>query len=161
MDGLPWHPAIVHFPLSLAALIPVLGAVLWWVARSDDQLAGWVFRLPLGGQVLALVTAIVAQRTGDGDHSRVKKVIDDTLIQAHEQAGEQFTIAMGVVLAIWFASALAREAKVARTAAAIAIAVGILAAGLGLRAGHAGGELVYVHGAAEAWHGAAPADEGR
>jgi len=63
---------------------------------------------------------------------------------------------MGVVLAIWFASALAREAKVARTAAAIAIAVGILAAGLGMRAGHAGGELVYTHGAAKAWHDAAP-----
>lgn len=161
MDGLPWHPAIVHFPIALAVLIPVLGAVLWWVARADDQLAKWVFRLPLGGQVLALATAVIAQRTGDGDHSRVEEIVDAAIISAHEDAGEFFTIATGVVLAIWFASALAREAKVARNAALIAIVAGLVACGLGLRAAHFGGELVYTHGAAEAWYGAIPADEGR
>ncbi len=161
MDGLPWHPAIVHLPLSLAVLIPLLGGTLWWVARKDDQLAGWVFRLPLGAQIMALVTAIISQRTGDADHSRVKEVVDIAIIHAHEEAGEMFTIACGVVLAIWFASAAAREAKVARTAALIAIVAGLVAGGLGLRAGHLGGELVYTHGAAEAWRSGGEIDPGR
>lgn len=151
MNGLPWHPSIVHFPLALAVLTPVLGAILWWATRSDDGLAQRAFRLPFAAQVVALITAIIAQRTGDGDHHRVEEVVDRALIHAHEQAGEFFTIATGVVLAAWFASAAAKEAKVARNAAILAILLGLVAAGLGLRAGHFGGELVYTHGAAEAW----------
>ena len=154
MDGLPWHPSVVHFPLVLAVLVPFLGMLLWWSTRTEDSLAARAFRLPLLAQGIALVTAIIAQRTGDSDHHRVEDVVDRALIHAHEDAGELFTIATGVVFAVWFAAALAREAGVARKAAIVAIALGLAAAGLGLRAGHGGGELVYTHGAAEAWRGA-------
>lgn len=157
MDGLPWHPSVVHFPLVLGLLVPLLGAILFWFTRSDDTLAQKAFRLPLAAQAFALITAIVAQRTGDGDHERVEDFVDTALLHGHEEAGELFTIATGVVFAIWFASALAREAKVARSAALVAVAAGIVAAVLGMRAGHLGGELVYIHGAADAWK-AAPTD---
>ena len=151
MNGLPLHPAIVHFPLAFAVLVPLLGvAVLLWT-RERDALTMEALRLPAGLQLITLVAAFFAQRTGDEDHHQVEDVVERALIHAHEEAGELFFIATGVTMLLWFAAAVSTRADVARKAAMLAVVAGLVAAGLGLRAGEKGGELVYHHGAADAW----------
>jgi len=151
MNGLPLHPAIVHFPLALSVIVPLLGvALLVWTRRNDD-LAVQVLRIPAALQILTVLGAFAAQRTGDDDHHIVEEIVDRNLIGEHEDAGELFFIALGVTLVIWFASAAAKRPAVARKAAIVAVVAGLVAAGLGLRAGELGGALVYHHGAAGAW----------
>lgn len=151
MNGLPLHPAIVHFPLAFALLVPLLGiAILIWT-RDRDALTLEALRLPAALQLVTLVAAFAAQRTGDDDNRLIEDIVDRAVIHAHEEAGELFFIATGVTMLVWFASAVSRKAAVARKAAVLAVVVGLVAAGLGLRAGEKGGELVYHHGAAEAW----------
>ena len=151
MNELPLHPAIVHFPIAFALLIPFLGAgfLLW--TRENDSLVQQVLRVPLALQVVTVVAGFVAQRTGDEEHHRVEDVVDRGLIHEHEEAGELFFIACIVTLLAWFASAVAKEPDLARKAAILAVVLGLVTAALGLRAGEMGGELVYIHGAAEAW----------
>jgi uncharacterized membrane protein len=151
MNGLPLHPAIVHFPIAFALLVPVLGAAVLWWTRQRDELAREALRIPAALQAVVAVGCFFAQRTGDDEHHEVEDVVDRALIHAHEESGELFLIVSLVTLVAWFASAVAGRVALARKAALVAVVLGIVAAGLGLRAGHKGGELVYEHGAAEAW----------
>ncbi len=151
MNELPLHPAIVHFPIAFALLIPFLGAgfILW--TRENDSLVQQVLRVPLVLQVVTVIAGFVAQRTGDEDHHRVEDFVDRGLIHEHEEAGELFFIACIVTMLAWFASAAAKKPDLARKAAITAVILGLVTAALGIRAGEMGGELVYIHGAAEAW----------
>ena len=151
MDGMPLHPALVHFPIAFALLTPFLGAALLWWTRERDNLAREALRIPAVLQLVTTVAAFGAQRTGDEEHHEVEDVVERALIHAHEESGELFFIACIATALVWFASAVATKPGVARKAAVVAVLVGLVAAGLGLRAGHMGGELVYLHGAAEAW----------
>ena len=38
MNGLPLHPAIVHFPLAFALLVPLLGIAILISTRDRDAL---------------------------------------------------------------------------------------------------------------------------
>lgn len=151
MNGLPLHPAIVHIPIAFALLVPFLGAVFLMMTREEDSLAQRLLRVPAGLQLVTVVGAFFAQRTGDEDHHRVEDFVDKALIHEHEEAGELFFIACIVTLLPWFASAIAKEADVARKSAITGILCGLVAAWLAVRAGDLGGALVYHHGAAEAW----------
>ncbi|MCO4771033.1 MAG: hypothetical protein KDA24_13445 [Deltaproteobacteria bacterium] len=151
MNGLPLHPAIVHFPIAFAVLIPFLGAAFLLWTRENDSLAQQLLRVPAVLQVVTAIVAFIAQRTGDEDHHQVEDFVDRALIHEHEEAGELFFIGSIVTAVFWFASAVAKKPDMARKAAITAVVVGLVAAGLGLRAGEMGGELVFIHGGAEAW----------
>ena len=151
MNDLPLHPSLVHFPIALAVLVPILGALLLLGTRRDDATAHRAFRLPTLAQAAALLFGLAAQRTGDGDHHEVEKFVDRAIIHAHEEAGELFLITAGVTLVLWFAAAAAARVDLGRKVAVAAVVVGIVGGGLALRAGHKGGELVYRYGAAGAY----------
>lgn len=151
MDGLPLHPALVHFPIAMGLVIPIVGAALLVATRRDDALVGRALWLPAGLQFLCVVLAFFAQRTGDEDHHLVEDFVDRALIHAHEEAGEVAFISAGVTLLVWFVAAVAKNPGLGRKAGWAAVAVGLVAMGLALRAGKLGGELVYLHGAAQAF----------
>ncbi len=150
MFDLPLHPKIVHLPMALAVLMPLVfgGALLSWIR-------GWLPRQAFG-VALALQLALVASgfaslRSGEVDEEVAERVVSHELIHEHEEAGEVFFAAgMAVLLAAGAAVALKRE-PLARGLAVLAFIGSFVVLGLGVRAGHLGGELAYRHGAASAF----------
>jgi uncharacterized membrane protein len=144
----PLHPAVVHLPVALALLAPVaalaaLAAIRigWLPARS------WLAVVLL--HALLAGSAWLAVETGEAQEERVERVVRERFIEEHEEAAERFLAVVALGLAVSGAGlvrgrfgALGRAATVAAGAAALAAAVSV---------GHSGGELVYRHGAADAY----------
>ncbi len=153
MGELPLHPGLVHLPLGLALVVPLVALfLLVFFARQG------VIRRPLGLllalQVLLVASAFAGLQTGEAEEERVEEVVAHDAIEEHEEAAEVFTwAAVGVLVLSGAAFALARREKLSRGLLAATTVGAIAVAGLGLRTGHEGGELVYHHGAAAAYVG--------
>ncbi len=146
MFDLPLHPAVVHLPLAGAFFVPLIALFILVKKGSKDS---WL--LGVGLQAVVLLSALFALRTGEADEDRVEDVVGESLIHAHEEAAELFTLVIGVTLAVWVVGLLARSDKLRRGLAGAAAVAGLLGLLAGLRVGHLGGELVYEHGAAAVW----------
>jgi hypothetical protein len=156
MTTVPLHPALVHVPLGLAFVLPIVAAglafALW---RGVVPRRVWLVAVAL--QALLLAGGAAALRTGEGDEKRVAAVVGKSLVEAHEHGAELFVLAAAVVLGLTLA-VLAVPRRAAAGFAAIATAGTLVVVGLAYRTGKAGGELVYVRGAAKAYAPAAPGD---
>ncbi len=156
MDALLFHPKLVHVPMALGVLMPlVAGSLLlaWW--RNWLPPRSWF--LAIGLQAILLGSGVLALRSGEVEEERVERVVAERLIEEHEEAAEVFVWGSGGVLAAMIvAAALASRRSGLPTAAAATLGT-LLVLGLGYRAGHAGGSLVYRHGAAQAYAGSAGA----
>lgn len=158
MDLVPLHPMLVHLPLALGMLMPLVTVallVVWWRGLLPRR-AWWGAVVLQGALVLSGVAAL---RSGEAEDERVEDVVPGSVIEAHEDAATSFVVASAVVLVLAIGVSLLRDEPTAQRAG-IAVVVGTLAVlYLGLRTGHAGGQLVYEHGAAAAYvSGAPPAD---
>jgi hypothetical protein len=149
MSTLPLHPALVHVPLGLAFALPPIAAGLA-VAIWRGRLPRASFGALVGLQVILVGAGLVAMQLGERDEGRVRHVVAERLVEAHEERAEAFVWAAGAVLA--GAVAVLVVPAGAAPALAAAVAAGTLGvAALGVAAGSAGGELVYRHGAAAAY----------
>ena len=153
----PFHPAIVHLPLGLALVVPLLalGIALAYFRGALPKRAFWAV---IGAQAIVAIGAAVAMRTGEGEEDAVERFVSHAALEAHEHAATYFLWA--AVAALLF-SAVVAVVRSDRRARPLALASGVAAfvvAGLGVNVGRAGGELVYVHGAA-AHYAKAPADK--
>jgi hypothetical protein len=152
MSSLPLHPALVHLPLGLALVMPLL-ALGVTLALWRGWLPGRAWHVLVGAQALLLLGGLLAMNSGSKEEERVEAVVSEARIEAHEEAGEQFVWAAGVLFVLAAGGLLLSDTH--RRYAGLGMTLGSLAVlGLGLRVGHAGGELVYVHGAASAYVGA-------
>jgi hypothetical protein len=130
--------------------MPVLGAALAWaIARGALPARAWLVVVCL--QAALLGGALVAVKSGQAEEDRVEKVTGHDVIHHHEEAAEAFTWASGVVLAIAAAPLVGRLAGAAGALRVLAVLGALVAGALGIRTGLAGGELVYIHGAASAY----------
>jgi hypothetical protein len=154
MDALLFHPKLVHIPMALGVLMPLIAGGLllaWW--RGWLPRRGWFLAVAL--QAVLLGSGVLALRSGEAEEDRVEGVVGEPLIEAHEEAAEVFVWASGGVLAVMLlAGALASRRAGLPTAAAATLGT-LLVLGLGYRTGEAGGSLVYRHGAAQAYTGGA------
>ena len=152
MDALFFHPKLVHLPMALGVLMPLLSAGLllaWW--RDWLPRRAWI--LAIGLQAILVGSGVLALRSGEAEEGLVERVVAEQLIEHHEAAAEAFVWASGGVLTLMvLASALRSRRKGLPTAAAVTLGT-FLVLGLGYRTGKAGGELVYQHGAAQAYTG--------
>jgi uncharacterized membrane protein len=148
MNGVPLHPMIVHFPMVLTILLPMfaLGA-LWAIRRGVHPRPAWAVPLVLAAALSA--SAFVALRTGEAEEDRVEQVVPENAIHDHEEAAELFLKLSGVLLLITAAGLLGgRAGTTARFASTFGAIALVLA---GVQVGKKGGELVYVHGAGQAY----------
>ena len=111
-------------------------------------------------QAMLVLSSFAAMRTGEAEEDRVESVVAESAIETHEEAAELFTWAAAGALVLYVASAAIPVAGVARSFAVAATAVSLIVLILGYRVGHAGGELVYRHGAAAAYTAGATASAG-
>lgn len=149
MDTLPLHPKLVHLPIALALLMPMVSAGLL-LAWFRDLLPRRAWAVALALQALLVVSSVAAMRSGEGEEETVERVVAESAIEAHEEAAEAFTWTAGGVLLL-FAAGLLLPAAAGRGAASAATAATLVVLFLGYRVGQAGGALVYQHGAASAY----------
>lgn len=150
MDALLFHPKLVHVPIALGVLMPLIAAGLW-VAWWRDWLPRKAWLLAVGLQVLLFGSGLLAIQTGKTQEERVEKVVPERFIEAHEEAAEAFVWASGAVLAVMLLGAALPRRSAGLGAAAVATLGTVVVLGLGYRTGQAGGELVYRHGAAQVY----------
>ncbi len=159
MAGLPLHPVVVHLPLVLALLVPivVLAATIW-ARREGRTRRAWMIAAALQGAIV--VTGVVALKTGERDEERVERFVPETAIHAHEEAAELFVAGAACALAVTIGAGLLHR-RLSPWAGILATVAAVAVAAQGVRTGHAGGRLVYQEGAAAAWAGTpgAPAAE--
>jgi uncharacterized membrane protein len=140
----PLHPAIVHLPLALAVLIPLLLLFAVWKVRKGSSLKDvWMPAVVMA--FLLFVSALVATNTGESDEEVVEEVVSEQVIEAHEERAEAFTYAAGFLFLISAAGFL--KAKAGQAARWLTVAASVVVFVLALRVGHSGGSLVYEHGA--------------
>lgn len=149
MVDLPLHPALVHIPVGVALLIPLLAVAalvqIWSVEHA--RRSGWL--LVVAAQAFALAGGLAAARTGEDDEERVERIVAKAKIEEHEDGAEVFNgLAAAALIAGGAALTLRRRAR--RTAALLSLVLSIAAAGQAVRVGHSGGTLVYREGAAAA-----------
>ena len=149
----PLHPVVVHFPVVLAVLLPIFAVgALWTIRRGARPRRAW--SVPLAVAAALAVSAWVALATGESTAERVETVVADAPLDAHEEAAEAF-IAGSVVVLVLMGVGLAPGlvgggARLVSTVGAVALVAGAF------WVGHSGGQLVYRHGAANAY--ASPSD---
>ncbi len=159
MDQFLFHPKVVHMPMALAVLMPLLtGGVLlaWWRGWLDRRV--WV--IVVLTQAALAGSGLVAMNAGEAEEERVEKVVAERYIEAHAEAAEAFVWASAVVLALMILPLVLPKGRLGAAAAVGAVLGTVVVLGLGVRAGEAGGRLVYEHGAAQAYTagGALPAE---
>ncbi len=150
---MPLHPLVVHLPIALAALMPLVAIglfVAWWKGALSRRT--WVIAVAL--QAILVVSGFVAMRTGGQEEERVERVVPEAAIEAHEEAAEVMVWAAAAVLLL-SAGALVPNQRAARALAGATIAGTVAVLMLGVRAGEAGGALVYQHNAGAAYAPAA------
>ena len=148
----PLHPAVVHFPIVLALLAPVIcAALVLAIRRRRAPARAWIAMLVLQAAVAG--SAWLAVETGEGDEEKVERVVAESRIEEHEEAAERFLWLAALVLPLAAAGlaggALGNGARVVTLVATLGVAWAVM------DVGHKGGELVYRHGAASAWSDAA------
>ena len=144
----PLHPAVVHFPIVLVVLLPLVAVGALWAIRRGAS-ARWAWAVPLAVAAALTLSAWVAIETGEAEEERVEQVVSEQALHEHEEAAERFLVLSGVLL-LMAATGLAggtlgRAGRLLSTVGS----VGLIAAGA--QVGAAGGELVYRHGAASAY----------
>lgn len=160
MPTVPLHPAVVHVPLGLAMVLPFVAiGLIWAIWRKWLPHGAW--GIALGLQVLLAATGFVALQSGERDEEVVERVVPEAAIEAHEERGELFVWwNVGVLAFVLLPLVLRRAGSTSRLRLEALALLGMLGASfLAYRTGAAGGELVFVHGAAQAHiqRGAAPA----
>lgn len=144
MFDLPLHPIVVHFPIVLGALLPVLAIVLWWGIKKW-QLTPKVWALVSAMALVYSLSAVAAVQLGEVDEDKVEKVVSERVIEEHEEAGELIPWIAGTLFLVSLGGLSVRYSKKAQLGL---IALSLVAVAPLIHAGHTGGELVYEHGAA-------------
>lgn len=150
MDQLLFHPKVVHLPLALAVLMPMVsGGVLfaWWRGWLDSRVWALVFLL----QAALVGSGALAMNTGEREEERVEQVVAEEHIEAHEEAAEVFVWASAGLLLLMAVPLVLSEGR-GRQALSLGAFFGTLIVfALGYNAGEAGGRLVYEQGAAQVY----------
>ena len=147
---MPIHPKLVHLPIALAVLLPLLTSGLllaWW--RNWLPRRTWLL-VPIA-QALLVISGFAAMKAGEGDEGRVEHLVPEGVIETHEEAAERFVWTAAALLLVTILPLLLRRTNVALVLGLVATLGSLGVLGLGYRVGESGGGLVYRYGAAAAY----------
>jgi uncharacterized membrane protein len=150
VTSLPLHPAIVHLPLALAFVVPVLASAVAWASwRERIRPSAWMAIVAL--QAVLLGAGLVAMSSGEREEDRVERIVPEAALEQHEAYASQFVWATGLTLVLAGLVVVSRRRAIVRSMMAATVAGSLIVAGAAARTGHAGGRLVYVHNAGAAY----------
>jgi uncharacterized membrane protein len=140
----PLHPAIVHFPVVLSVLIPLVAiGALWAIKRGASHKRAWGVTTAVAA-VLAL-SAWAAVQTGEQQGERVEDTVGESRVEHHAEAGETLLFTSAGLLAVvalgLMPGTTGRVARYAGAAGTLAVAA------MAYQVGRSGGELVYKYNA--------------
>jgi uncharacterized membrane protein len=144
----PLHPAMVHFPIVLAVLLPiaVLGAH-FAISRGAPLRRTWA--IPVGLAALLMASSIVSVETGQAQEDRVERAVPERAIHVHEERAERFLVLSGALLVVLVGGlAGGTIGASSRVVGAVGAVLLLLPAA---QVGASGGELVYEYGAAQVY----------
>ncbi len=148
--SLPNHPKIVHVPMALCLLMPMVGMLIWFGVRRDWFTPRvWLIAAFLQGATLA--GGLAALQTGGEDGEKVEGYASEEALTTHEDRASWFLYVAGAnFLLCGVTFLLQRDRGLQQRIGAFAI-VGLLAGTYaGIRVGDAGGRLVYIGNATDA-----------
>ena len=150
MDSLFFHPKIVHLPIALALLMPLMSTALviaWW----RKWLPPHAFVIAAALQAILVVSGFMAMNSGEDEEHAVEKFVDKSHIHEHEEAAEAFVYVSAGLLLLMLAGVFTARKRAGLPIAALATAGTFFVVGLAYETGHEGGDLVYKYGAANAY----------
>jgi len=140
----------------VAAVAPLIAAGLAAaLARGLVDKRTWAVVIVL--QAIVVLGGFAAMNTGEAEEETVERVVDERWIEEHEERAEPFVWSAGITLVLATSVLVLGPARIATAAAATVLGT-VVTLVLAYRVGHAGGELVFKHGAASAY--ATPATTG-
>jgi uncharacterized membrane protein len=145
----PLHPAVIHFPIVLSVLLPIVVVTALLVIRGKPGglRSPWMTVVVVCAALS--LSAWVGIRTGEADEEGAEEVVPESAIHEHEEAAEAFL--WGTVVALLVAAAGLSRGQAGRAARYVSVPVALVVLGLGYRVGAAGGDLVYEYGAAQVY----------
>jgi uncharacterized membrane protein len=144
----PLHPAIVHFPVALAIIFPLMAALaLIFIKRGSSAINTWIPIAVLA--VMVFAGTLVAKNTGGAEEDKVEEVVSRGAIHDHEENAELFAILAGITLAISLGGFLPN--KWGNMARYLTVVASLAVVFVAYQTGKSGGELVYEHGAGSAY----------
>ncbi|HEX6574514.1 MAG TPA: DUF2231 domain-containing protein [Gemmatimonadaceae bacterium] len=151
----PLHPAIVHFPVVLAFLLPISAAIAIWTIRKGARVnRAWMVAVAIAATLS--LSSWVSVETGENQDDKVEQVIQEGALDTHEEAAEAF-LTGSIVLLVIAAGGLIRG-RIGSTMRIVAAAGSVALLAGGAYVGHTGGQLVYKYGAASAYATPSPAN---
>lgn len=145
----PIHPMIVHFPMALTFILPILVLVFAYMIKTNKMNhSSWL--IIIGLQLAVVATGYISLETGENEEDLVARVLDKDLIHEHEEAAEIFVGSTVIGLVLSIGVFFIRNEFQFAIKLAIAI-IGLISCYLAYQTGLLGGELVYKHGAASAY----------
>lgn len=145
---MPLHPAIVHLPIALTFILPLLVVVFAW-AIKNGKMAKEMWLVIVGFQILVTVSGYIALETGETDEEKVGAIVGKEIIHRHEETAEIFTgmtvISLAAGIVVWFLNPGIQDK--ARFAVAL---ITLLPVFFAFRTGSMGGDIVYRFGGGSA-----------
>ncbi len=154
----PLHPAIVHFPIALAFILPALILVFALMIKKN-KMSPQAWFIIIGLQLVTTVTGYVSLESGEEAEDVVEKVLDKKLIHEHEERAEIFVGSTVIALVLSTAAFFLRK-EFQFILKLVVFGLSLVSSFLAYRTGHSGGELVYRYGAASAYALEAKSEQG-
>lgn len=149
MNPTPLHPLIVHLPLALVFILPVL-TLLVALFIKKGQFTPQTWLVIVGLQVFMLGTAYLAMEAGEQEEMLVERVTGKLPIEDHEEMAEMLVAGAVVATALTVVGHLIKPGF--RFYMQLGCVLAMLAnVWLAWRTGASGGALVYKFGAANAY----------
>lgn len=150
MFELPLHPAVVHIPIGLAIVLPILTLLfLFLFYKNKLTKISWIFIFIL--QLFITAGGYVAIETGEDEEDRVEKVVGHDLIEEHEHKAEDFMKISFVTLAVTAIPFFITKAPILGAVFVANIAMQSLSLFYIVQTGEMGGHIVYEHQAPKAY----------
>ena len=159
MSSLPLHPMLVHIPLALAIVMPLVTIGLL-VAFWKDWLPSGAWWIAVLMQLVLVGGGFAAMSAGEDAEEQAEHVVPEHIIEQHAEAGETFVWTSTGVLALAILGLALTDPKRRKAVQIVTLVGTFVVAGMAVYAGDLGGKLVYVHGAASAYTQGAKASPG-
>jgi uncharacterized membrane protein len=145
----PFHPIIVHFPIALTFILPLLMLVFIFMIKKN-KMSHYAWLIIIGLQIATSISGYVAMNAGENEEDQVEKVVSKKIIGEHEEAAEVFVGSTVILLVLSIAAFFLKKELQFPVTLGICV-LSLVSCFLAYKAGESGGELVYKYGAARAY----------